>query len=289
MKLKPYHSILIFAVLVMSAAFSSVSNYRHAQYAIIQDMDQALLQTLQERQDRWITPDTIESYRSHLRIDLLKETSILSYVLDDKRKARKGNFYEDSKNGKGGFLQEADSRNRTASNGQLNSRQMLLGKHSVQGYANVSMADVFGMSNQRTPLSLTLTAMAWAIFAVYYHRRKQEEIVGIASSKIASNGSEAIASFGSLSYSATDDCFYNKEGEEAIKFTPMQHQLMQMFFENERHSLTKQEICAALWPKKPDASETLYTLIRRIKPIVESQSNLMIESERGRAYRLVVR
>ena len=33
MKLKAYHSILIFAILVMSAAFSSVSNYRKAQSA----------------------------------------------------------------------------------------------------------------------------------------------------------------------------------------------------------------------------------------------------------------
>ena len=42
MKLKAYHSILIFAILVMSAAFSSVSNYRKAQYAIVQDMNKAL-------------------------------------------------------------------------------------------------------------------------------------------------------------------------------------------------------------------------------------------------------
>lgn len=48
MKLKAYHSILIFAILVMSAAFSSVSNYRKAQYAIVQDMNKALALTLQE-------------------------------------------------------------------------------------------------------------------------------------------------------------------------------------------------------------------------------------------------
>lgn len=266
MKLKAYHSILIFAVLVMSAVFSSVSNYRHAQYAIIQDMDQALLQTLQERQDRWITPDTIQNYRSHLHIDLLKETSILSYVLEEKRKSE-----EDAAN-------DTYRKNGTASNGQLNSRQMTLGQHSVQGYANVSMAEVFGMSNQRMPLSLTLTAMVWAMFAIYYHRRKQNEAVDL-----------QLASVGTLNYSESDNSFYSQDGKETIKFTPMQHQLMQMFFENKCHELTKQEICEALWPKKPDASETLYTLIRRIKPIIEKHSNLAIESERGKAYRLVVR
>ena len=56
MKLKAYHSILIFAILVMSAAFSSVSNYRKAQYAIVQDMNKALALTLQENKYQWITP-----------------------------------------------------------------------------------------------------------------------------------------------------------------------------------------------------------------------------------------
>ena len=58
MKLKAYHSILIFAILVMSAVFSSVNNYRKAQYAIVQDMNKALAQTLQENKYQWITPDT---------------------------------------------------------------------------------------------------------------------------------------------------------------------------------------------------------------------------------------
>ena len=83
MKLKAYHSILIFAILVMSAAFSSVSNYRKAQYAIVQDMNKALALTLQENKYQWITPDTIQSYRSHLSIDLLKSTRNLCYVMED--------------------------------------------------------------------------------------------------------------------------------------------------------------------------------------------------------------
>ena len=52
------------------------------------------------------------------------------------------------------------------------------------------------------------------------------------------------------------------------------------------HLLTKTEICSTLWPKKEDASETLYTLIRRLKPIIEQHSDLKIESDRGRAYEL---
>ena len=75
----------------------------------------------------------------------------------------------------------------------------------------------------------------------------------------------------------------------SVKLTPMQQQLMEMFFRSENHLLTKAEICHALWPKKEDANDTLYTLIRRLKPIVESRSNLKIESERGHSYALKVK
>ena len=64
---------------------------------------------------------------------------------------------------------------------------------------------------------------------------------------------------------------------------------MRMFFHADNHQLSKQKICNALWPKKPDASETLYTLIRRLKPIAEEKGNLEIISERGKDYQLRVR
>ena len=74
-----------------------------------------------------------------------------------------------------------------------------------------------------------------------------------------------------------------------VKLTPMQQQLMEMLWQSPSHQLSKAEICDALWPKKPDASETLYTLIRRLKPIIEEQSDLKIESDRGKSYSLKIR
>lgn len=71
-----------------------------------------------------------------------------------------------------------------------------------------------------------------------------------------------------------------------VKFTPMQHQLMTLFFLAPDHRLTKEQICDALWPKKDDASETLYTLIRRLKTVLEAQSHLHILSDRSKAYQL---
>ena len=91
-----------------------------------------------------------------------------------------------------------------------------------------------------------------------------------------------------LTYSEAEGLFYAADGTQ-VQLTPMQHRLMEMFFRSPSHSLSKTEICEALWPKKPDASETLYTLIRRMKPVIEQHSNLKIEADRGRAYELKIK
>ena len=69
----------------------------------------------------------------------------------------------------------------------------------------------------------------------------------------------------------------------------MQYELLEMFLNSESHTLTKQEICNRLWPKKPDANDTLYTLIRRTRPILEAHTNLTFESNRGKSYSLVIK
>ena len=97
-----------------------------------------------------------------------------------------------------------------------------------------------------------------------------------------------VQQYGGLNYAESEGRFFDTEGQH-VKLTPMQQQLMEMFFRSESHLLTKTEICEALWPKKEDASETLYTLIRRLKPIIEQHSDLKIEADRGKAYELKVR
>ena len=70
----------------------------------------------------------------------------------------------------------------------------------------------------------------------------------------------------------------------ATHLTPMQRQLMEMFVASGSHRLSKHEICDALWPKKDDASETLYALISRLKHELDKTSSFDIISDRGRAY-----
>ena len=145
-----------------------------------------------------------------------------------------------------------------------------------KAYAQCSEATIFSLSDQRPAALLWVLTGCWAMFVWY--RRHYATAVFLP----AGNG------FGGLTYSEADGRFYATDGNE-VPLTPMQHQLMEMFFHSPSHSMSKAEICDALWPKKPDANDTLYTLIRRLKPVIEQHSNLRIESDRSKAYRLTVK
>ena len=144
-----------------------------------------------------------------------------------------------------------------------------------KAYAHCSEATIFSLSDQRPTLILWIMTLLWAAFCFYRHRKDVMQLAGM-------------LQYGGLCYAEADGAFYDVQGQR-IKLTPMQQQLMEMFFRSDAHQLTKTEICDALWPKKPDASETLYTLIRRLRPIIEEHSDLKIESDRGKSYGLIIR
>ena len=137
--------------------------------------------------------------------------------------------------------------------------------------ANCSAATIFSMSDQKPASVLWTIAFLWGLYCFWRYRKN-----------------EPLIAFGGLAYSEVDRRFYNAKGKQ-VRLTPMQQQLMEMFFLNESHQLTKAEICDALWPKKNDANDTLYTLIRRLKPIIEEHSDLKIEVDRGKAYELKIK
>ena len=150
-----------------------------------------------------------------------------------------------------------------------------------KAYAHCSEATIFSLSDQRPATILWVLTGFWAMLMWYRHR---QSIVGEPLTVTIANRN----AFGGLTYLEEDGRFYAADGCQ-VQLTPMQHQLMEMFFKSPSHSLTKTEICNVLWPKKPDASETLYTLIRRLKPVVMQHSDLKIESDRSKAYRLKIR
>ena len=134
--------------------------------------------------------------------------------------------------------------------------------------AKCSAATIFSLSDQRPASILWTMALLWGLYCFWRYRKQV-----------------TLMAFGGLTYSEAEGRFYDARGKQ-VKLTPMQQQLMEMFFRSESHQLSKTEICDVLWPKKDDANDTLYTLIRRLKPIIEEHSGLKIESDRGRAYKL---
>ena len=150
-----------------------------------------------------------------------------------------------------------------------------------KAYAQCSEATIFSLSDQRPATILWLLTVFWAMFVWHRHRQSVVESLQLSISQTGNN-------YGGLTYSEVESRFYAADGN-IVQLTPMQHKLMEMFFHSPSHSLTKTEICDALWPKKPDANETLYTLIRRLKIVVEHHSDLKIESDRSKAYRLTVK
>ena len=133
----------------------------------------------------------------------------------------------------------------------------------------VSTATILSLSDQRPSMILWSMALLWGLFGLYQHRRLS--VLGL---------------YGGLALQ--EGRFVNAKGSE-VKLTPMQQQLMEMLWQSPTRQLSKTEICDALWPKKEDASETLYTLIRRLKPIIEQHSDLKIEVDRGKSYGLTIR
>lgn len=150
-----------------------------------------------------------------------------------------------------------------------------------KAYARCSEATIFSLSDQRPATILWVMTVFWAMF-IWYRRRHSIDSVPILALSSADN------SYGGLTYSEVDGRFYAADGSP-VQFTPMQSQLMELFFHSPSYSLTKTEICDALWPKKPDANDTLYTLIRRLKHVIEQHSDLKIESDRSKSYYLKIK
>ena len=270
-------SVAVFLTLMLTSLLAGCHNYCKARNEITADLNQALAQTLKERKDYIITQDTIRAYKQ------LRKTSggQVLIAVSDERFCR---YLKDKRLQQAAFITfdvvDSDFQDNSLDEQAVCSDTLIVkDKHAgetlaLKGYARLSVASILGMSDQRIPAACMISAFLWAMLSWLYLRKKQE-------------GSEAVTGFGGLVYSEADQRFYTA-AHTPIRFTPMQQQLMLLFWNAPSHSLTKEDICAALWPKKEDANDTLYTLIRRLKPIVEEHTNLKIVADRGRNYSLEI-
>lgn len=286
--------VTVFLTLMLTSLLAGRHNYRVTKDEITADLNQALAQTLLEKKDPIVTQDTIRAYKQlrqtsggqvliavsderfcrHLKNPRLKQAAFLTFDVMD------GDYRGSSMDG-----QTICSDTLVVRNGRAGETLAL------KGYTRLSAAAVFGMSDQRLPGGLMAAALLWAIGSMLYLRKREKEnpMLQPAEGSVlsAGGGTQSAPDFGGLTYSDADDRFYAAD-HTPIRFTPMQQQLMRLFWQAPSHSLTKEEICAVLWPKKDDANNTLYTLIRRLKPIVEEHTQLKIVADRGRNYSLEI-
>lgn len=273
-----YFPLSIFLLLLLSALLSGHYSFRQVQQTLTSDLNQALLHTWQKERELLITPDTIQTYRqlqqgTDRNLLLTLSTPTLKHSL--KHRELQDDTYLTF-----GTLDQNRLPVSTASH-RIQSDTLLIeipewGETIVlKAFANPSFATVFSLSDQRLSISLILAAFLWLTFSYsFLHRRTPNRT--------------APADFGGLYFRPEEDLFYCTQGTP-IHFTPMQQQLMVLLWNAPSHSMTQEKICAEIWPKKPDASDTLYTLIRRLKPILEEHSQLQLTAEQNRRYTLKIK
>ena len=254
--MKSQTSFFIFLLLVIPSFVISGINYMNTKEHILNDLNQALAKTILKKEVKEVTTDTIRTYRNFLTTKELKNCAYLAHCpLNDKSSA-------------------------------LCSDTMVCTIHEqmigLRAYANCSTAAIFGMSDQRIPSLLSLLAAVWGILSLIHFQRTQRS----RSIKTISNTASAPTIVSEFSSHSAESHTLLNSAVKSLHLTPMQSQLVTLFLSKPDYQVSTAEICATLWPKKDNAKETLYTLIRRIKPVLEEQANIKIVSEKGGYYRL---
>ncbi|HBA30211.1 MAG TPA: transcriptional regulator [Parabacteroides goldsteinii] len=285
-------------MLVLSFSFG-FHNYSEAQKAIVSDLNQALQQTIMQNSELWMNQDTLKTYprlsavfgnpvsiesynrdfAEALKLEQLKDKSGIIVHVKNKKAIDKP--VTDATPGKDQTKNYLASDTIIWLSANLNlpeSSQEDLGI-SFQGYVNYSASDVLALTDKKAPLLLLLLALMAGCLSWFLMRRKQAE---------TPVQKENLIAFGNLTFSCDKACFY-KEDQEKLRLTPQQYKIMEMFYLTSSHILARTDICEALWPGKENADETLNTLIRRLRPLIEENSNLKITTDRGRAYQLEIK
>lgn len=287
------------AMLILSFSFG-FHTYSKTEKAIITDLNQALQQTVLQNSGQWINEDTLRSY-SHLvsifgnpisiksynrnfaealSLRLSKEeTGIIMHLVSKKKKPKEA----------APVMTKEITQNYLTSDTviwmptPINTPSVSSGEIGIsfQGYANCSTKNILALADKTIPLIFLLIAFISALVSVYLYRTNKTSLkpVSIEDKNIA---------YGNLVLSCDKACFY-KDNNEKLKLTPQQYVLMEMFFLSPVHILSRTEICETLWPGKANADETLNTLTRRLRPLIEENSNLKITTDRGRAYVLEIK
>ena len=145
---------------------------------------------------------------------------------------------------------------------------------TLKANTGLTLRRLWALSDQRASGALAGLAALWLALSLWLTLRHRE---------VLATG----VKMGVLRYDEQRQRFLCNGRE--LRFTPMQRELMELFLAAPDHRLSHQDICDHLWPKKPDASATLYTLIRRLKPILDDATGMKIACNRGESYQLIIK
>ena len=272
--------ILIFILLCLSAMATSCGSYRKAERNIENDLKQALAKTINEKGMETMRQDSIRAYQSIART----EGEMMTIAVGDETLRR---HLRNPQLGEMAFITYTVRCERGG------------WKVTFDTEAKCSAVMIWSLSDQR--LSAWLSVMALLSLALSFRGRRQLQPTNEARAEFQARLGYALQEGGRRSQPTTNRelssslewprCEGGRQSQpitmdsfSATHLTPMQRQLMEMFVASGSHRLSKHEICDALWPKKDDASETLYALISRLKRELDKTSSFDILSDRGRAY-----
>ena len=272
--------ILIFFFLCLTAMATSCGSYRKAERNIENDLKQALAKTINEKGMETMRQDSIRAYRSIART----EGEMMTIAVGDETLRR---HLRNPQLGEMAFITYTVRCERGG------------WKVTFDTEAKCSAVMIWSLSDQR--LSAWLSVMALLSLALSFRGRRQLQPTNEARAEFQARLGYALQEGGRRSQPTTNRepssslewprCEGGRQSQpitmdsfSATHLTPMQRQLMEMFVASGSHRLSKHEICDALWPKKDDASETLYALISRLKRELDKTSSFDILSDRGRAY-----
>lgn len=251
--MSPRIAVLMCSLLMLASVVVGIDSLYRTRYDARHEVEQALAQTLRSCRNDEITADTIRVFRRNIIQAEVRDAAYLA-------------------------LEWRDDVHR---------------EPVMVAHTGLTVWTLWQLSDQRASGVLASLAALWLMLGLWLKWRRTPALAMQPCSAVANSDVSAVMGtdrpadtllLGRLQFDAQRGRFF-ADGRE-LRFTPMQRQLMELFFRAPGHQMEKAEICEHLWPRKPDASDTLYTLIRRIKPIIESHSDLHIECERGRSYAL---
>lgn len=267
--MKRKHALWVFAILLSSAVAAGIDSLLQTGNRVQADINRALALTLRQCAPDRIDADTIRVYRSHIQEVSIRDTAYLTITISDEKNHHKA---------------------------------------QLQASSGLTLARLWALSDQRASGTLLMAAVLWLLLSIPMRRSDNRAEInsqrGPASlTAEVNNRGCSLLDVPSSWCSATLDTSsafhigrlcYNEHSHRftvnglPVHFTPMQHTLMELFMAAPNHILTHQEICDRLWPRKPDASATLYTLVRRLKPVLQDSAGLTIDCQRGVSYQLNV-